>query len=320
MPVKNAEPWLKECIDSILSQTETNWELIAVDDHSTDNSFEILSEYAVTEKRISVLKNEGTGIIKALRTAYAKSNGLLVTRMDADDKMATAKLATLKRNLLNSGSGSIAVGQVKYFSDEGLKDGYRYYETWLNQLTSKGTNYSDIYRECVIPSPCWMVFREDLDQCGAFEPDTYPEDYDLCFRYYHKGINPIPCNEVLHHWRDHSTRTSRNDPNYADNRFLDLKLKWFLEIDHNRTKLLVVWGASSKGKALARGLKESNTEFNWVCNNPNKIGKVIYGKEIGNSNNAGVLQNAQIIVAVANKDEQQEIRKQTLEADLYFFC
>lgn len=326
MPVKNAEPFLNECLSSLLSQTETNWELIAVDDHSSDNSLQILQRFAKQDERITVLANTGSGILYALRTAYSNCEGELITRMDADDRMTYRKLEVLKHGLLRDGKGNIATGLVEYFSDTILGDGYRYYEKWLNNLTASGSNYADIYRECVIPSPCWMVFREDLDRCGAFEPNVYPEDYDLCFRFYQQGLKPIPCSEVLHHWRDHAERTSRNDPHYADNRFLELKLNWFLKIDHDPEKTLVVWGAAKKGKELAKGLLEAKVDFRWMCNNPNRIGKEIYGQRILGEQTVLDLKNPQIIIAVANKDDQHRITDQLASLGLrsgesfFFFC
>ena len=320
MPVKNAAPFLRECITSILNQSETNWQLIAVNDGSTDESLSILNEFATADKRISVQQNQGKGIIDTLRTAYSFSSGALITRMDADDRMPKDKLMVLKQNLLSRGQGHLAVGLVQYFSDDVLQGGYQYYEAWLNGLTSKGNNYSDIYRECVIPSPCWMAYKEDLDMSGAFNSDTYPEDYDLCFRFYSEGLKPIPCSEVLHHWRDHAARSSRNDPNYADNRFLELKLKWFLKLDYDPTKTLVVWGAASKGKALAKSLIQAQIPFEWRCNNPNKIGKVVYDKLIHNVNSILELEEFQAIIAVANKAEQAEIRAQLSVSQAFFFC
>ncbi len=314
MPVKNAEPFLKDCVSSILLQTEKNWELIAIDDHSTDNSRKVLDHFAETDKRIRVLSNTGNGIIDALRTAYANSSGRLITRMDADDRMSDNKLRAMKADLLANGKGHIALGLVEYFSDVTLGDGYRYYQTWLNELTASGTNYKDIYRECVIPSPCWMVYREDLDVCKAFKPNVYPEEYDLCFRFYKNKLKPIPSSRTLHYWRDHAARTSRNDPHYADNRFLELKLNWFLKVDHEPTRPLVIWGAALKGKNLAKDLIRYNVDFNWACNNPNKIGKVVYDQKINHLKVIGELNHPQIIIAVANKDEQRKI-KQQLESE-----
>ena len=56
-------------------QTETDFELIAIDDDSSDESHSILKEFAIKDKRIKVFKNTGTGIIEALRLAYSKSSG-----------------------------------------------------------------------------------------------------------------------------------------------------------------------------------------------------------------------------------------------------
>jgi glycosyltransferase involved in cell wall biosynthesis len=319
-PFRNAGPFLKECVNSILAQTETNWEFIAVNDGSADDSKAIMEEFALVDSRIRVFENSGSGIIDALRLAYSKTSGNFITRMDADDIMAPNKLEVLKRNLISNGLGHVALGLVKYFSADGVKDGYRHYEGWLNHLTATGTSYSEIYRECVIPSPCWMVYREDLDRCGAFNPDQYPEDYDLCFRFFGTGLKVIPCSDVIHFWRDHSNRASRNDPNYADNRFLDLKLKWFLQLSYDPQRTLVVWGCAGKGKILAKGLMQAGIDFRWMCNNPNKVGKHVYGKLIEDVALINQLEHKQVIVAVANKDQQAEIGEQLKPEETFFFC
>ncbi len=319
MPVKNAAPFLEACVQSILAQTHTRWELLAVDDGSTDESLQLLKQWATTDARISVLTNTGAGIIDALRLAYSRSKGMLITRMDADDRMAPIKLETLVKKLTQHGPGHLATGCVQYFSNAELGEGYRNYEAWLNGLTAQGSNFTDIYRECVIPSPCWMVYRTDLDRCVAFEPSVYPEDYDLCFRFYQQKLTVIPCKEVLHHWRDHASRTSRNHPNYADNRFLELKLHWFLQLDHDPTRTLVLWGAGQKGKALARMLIQQDVPFCWVCNNPKKIGKDIFGITMQSVEDFPCNENEQYIVAVAEPAQREAIRSKTGTSG-FFFC
>lgn len=209
VPFKNTEHFLPECIESIMNQSYTNWELLIIDDGSTDNSYQIVSEHANKDNRIKLFKNTGNGIIDALRVAFKHSHGDYITRMDSDDIMIPEKLEVLAKGLQTHGKQHLAVGLVKYFSSNGINDGYAKYETWLNNLTKKGNNFSEIYKECVIPSPCWMVHREDLIACSAFEPTNYPEDYDLTFRFFKQGFKCIPCDTVLHEWRDYSTRTSR---------------------------------------------------------------------------------------------------------------
>ncbi len=326
IPFKDTAHFLPECLDSILNQTYQNWEVIAVNDHSRDTSFEFLSSYAQKDDRIKVFNNEGKGIIPALRTAYSQSIGEFITRMDSDDIMKPNRLEFMVKSLLKSGKGHVAVGQVKYFSDRGISNGYERYETWLNQLTANGTNYSEIYKECAIPSPCWMVHREDFEACGGFLPDRYPEDYDLTFRFYEKGLKIIPCNEVLHLWRDYDTRTSRTHVHYAQNYFLDIKLHYFLKLDFDSNRPLVVWGAGFKGKTIAKKLKKQKIYFTWLCDNPNKIGKKIYGKQLVHFESLKSLSNPQSIVTVANEDAQQEIKGflsglgQQPMHDYFFFC
>ena len=326
IPFKNTEEYLEECLLSIINQSYKNWEVLAVNDHSTDSSAKIVARFANIDKRIKLYSNKGNGIIEALRTAYKISTGHFVTRMDSDDIMKENRLEVMASALKKYGKGHLAVGQVRYFSHRGISNGYERYEQWLNQLTKTGNNYSEIYKECVIPSPCWMIYREDLDNCGAFTPDRYPEDYDLTFRFYENKLKCIPCNQVLHMWRDYDTRTSRTSEHYAQNYFLDIKLHYFLKLDYDPKKVLTVWGAGYKGKEIAKGLKKRNIDFYWLCDNPKKIGKEIYGKEMHHFSILTEFKNPQSVITVANEDAQKMIRAYLTKlehktlVDFFFFC
>ncbi|SHJ67234.1 glycosyltransferase [Pseudozobellia thermophila] len=326
VPFKNTQDFLEECLVSIIEQGYPHWEVLAVDDHSNDNSVEIVRRFSQSDPRIKLYPNKGHGIIEALRTAYDASRGTLITRMDSDDVMVKDKLQVMAYSLQARGPGHVAIGQVRYFSDRGISNGYERYEQWLNQLTERGSNYGEIYKECVIPSPCWMVYRNDLDACGAFDPDRYPEDYDLTFRFYEKGLRCIPCDQVLHLWRDYDTRTSRTSEHYAQNYFLDIKLHYFLRLDRDPKRTLTLWGAGSKGKEIAKGLIKKKVEFHWLCDNPNKIGKEIYGKHMYHYSKLKELPQAQSIITVANEEAQAMIRAyfaqmgQQPMTDYFFFC
>lgn len=326
IPFKNTEDYLVECLDSILEQTYEHWELLIVDDGSTDSSYKLVEEYLKKDDRIQLYKNNGQGIIHALRTALTHSKGDYITRMDSDDIMTSNRLEVQLNSLLNFGRGHLAVGQVHYFSETGINKGFSNYEKWLNKLTASGSNYSEIYKECVIPSPCWMLHKDDLQACGAFNHNRYPEDYDLAFRFYEHNFKCIPCDKVLLHWRDYAVRTSRTHEHYAENHFLDLKLYYFLKLNYNSSRPLVVWGAGKKGKKTARLLLEKSISFDWICDNPKKIGKHIYGKVLKPFHFLETLKNSQSIITVANPDAQKEItgilssqQKNPME-DYFFFC
>lgn len=326
IPFKNTAFYLPKCIDSILNQTFSMWEAIFVDDHSTDNSAKIVQNYAKHDSRIKYLKNNGSGIITALCTAYEHCNGDLITRMDSDDIMMPQKLEAMHNDLKMHGKGHIALGLVEYFSETGINDGYKKYELWLNGLIAKGTNFEELYKECVIPSPCWMVHRNDFERCGGFQSNIYPEDYDLAFRFFQYGLKCIPSQKILHRWRDYAVRTSRTSPHYAENSFLDLKLNYFLELSLDASKTLIVWGAGKKGKKLASLLLKKGIEFEWICDNPKKIGKNIYGVILKPWTILSELKQTQSIITVANVKAQEFIKNYFNQehkkhmTDYFFFC
>jgi len=187
-------------------------------------------------------------------------------------------------------------------------------------------NFDHIYKECVIPSPNWMIHIDDLLNCSAFDSEIYPEDYDLVFRFYKNNIKIIPSQKTLHKWRDYPVRTSRIDSNYADNSFLDLKLKYFIELNYDINKILVIWGAGRRGKFLAKKLSALEIDFVWVCNNPNKIDQIIYNKQLKSIEYLNRLKNYQSIITVAN-DKSQLLINEFFKSkglikmkDYYYFC
>jgi glycosyltransferase involved in cell wall biosynthesis len=325
-PFKNTTSYLEACLDSIIAQDYEHWELLIVDDHSTDNSYDLVNAYAEKDKRIKLFKNKGQGIIDALRLAFSESSGSFITRMDSDDLMHPKKLSTMLKDLKTHGKQHLALGLVTYFSENGIGDGYAKYESWLNTLTQNGDNYSEIYKECVIPSPCWMLHRDDFLDCGALTPDRYPEDYDLTFRFYKNDIKCIPSNTVLHYWRDYSTRASRTHEHYAENHFLELKVDYFLELNYDNSRPLSVWGAGQKGKKVTKLLKLKGIDFTWICDNPKKIGKHIYDELLYSFEHLKVLERPQSIVTVANTESQAEIKAyfechgMLTMKDYFFFC
>ena len=301
MPVFNEEKHLEKCLNSILDQDFKDWELISINDFSTDRSADILNNFASSDHRISVLENKSKGIIPALKLAFLNSKGKFITRMDADDIMPKIKLSVLRESIIKHGSGNIITGKVSYFSDKEMQAGFLNYEAWLNNLIETSDFINQIYKECIIPSACWMAFRSDLIKVNAFIESRYPEDYDLVFKFYKAGFKFQGVNEVLHLWRDHELRASRIDPNYQDQHFFDLKLDYFIDIDFDENKILFLWGAGKKGKKIATLLNEKNVTFRWVSNNDRKIGREVYDKIIEHPAAMTNVVNKQTIISIADK-------------------
>ena len=174
MAVKDTAPYLRDCLNSILAQTYENWELIAVNDHSSDESPKILKEYAEKDSRIRFFNSDRPRLIRTLQRGYREVKGSLINRMDSDDKMPHYKLEVLVEEWLKHGKGTVIAGGTEHFVDEGeVGEGFIKYENWLNKVARTGTHYREIYRECVIPSHCWLLHKEDLDAAGAFDSVVY---------------------------------------------------------------------------------------------------------------------------------------------------
>jgi glycosyltransferase involved in cell wall biosynthesis len=309
MAVQNEEQYLEKCLDSILAQTWKNWELIAVNDHSTDRTMNILADYAQKDQRIKAYQGIRHKLIPILQEAYTRCRGTLINRMDADDYMPDYKLEVLVDEWMKHGKGTIIAGGTSHFVEEGeVGEGFKRYDAWLNDVAKRNTHYEEIYQECVIPSHCWIIHRDDFDRVGAFDPEVYPEDYDLCFRFYSEGLKIVGINRILHHWRDHSVRISRTWDCYEDNRYFDLKLKYFYEIDRDPERPLVLWGAGKNGKDLARLILEKEKDIRWVCDNQKKIGKDIYDIRMEHFSTLKDIKDPQILIVVNATDERAVIK------------
>lgn len=99
LPVYNVEDYLEECLDSILDQSYTSFELFAINGESTDKSLAILDEYAQNDKRIPIISTDNEGLAVArnhgLDAAKSLSTIKYISFIDSDDKVAPDYLTTL---------------------------------------------------------------------------------------------------------------------------------------------------------------------------------------------------------------------------------
>mgnify|MGYP000315468374 CR=1 FL=1 len=317
MPVYNAESFLNACLDSIIKQSFTNWELLIVNDYSTDESNSRLMEWCLKDERIQLLQNTTKGIIPALQLAFENSRGKFITRMDADDLMPINKLQRFVKKA-NLCPNSIITGKVAYFSDEIVSDGYLRYEAWLNSLVDSGDYWKAVYRECVIASPNWMVARTCFEQDFSFSDLTYPEDYDMVLKWYEKGYNVVGIEHVTHQWHEHPARTSRNSDNYQQKAFFKLKTKCFIRLEINPSEKIQLIGAGVKGKLVAKELDAKKIAYDWYDFNAKKKVDVINAVKIQDLSK--VKPQLKSILTVWPEDEKMRnaIKKFMNEKNLFF--
>lgn len=97
VPVYNAGEFLRPCLDSVLAQTDSDWECVCIDDGSTDGSGEILDSYARRDSRFRVVHQENQGVSSARNTGLEQASGAWITWLDADDLYGPQRLAEARR-------------------------------------------------------------------------------------------------------------------------------------------------------------------------------------------------------------------------------
>lgn len=117
IPVYNTKRFLSQCIDSLRNQTMQDIEIIAIDDGSTDGSFEMLCEYKKKDKRIIVAKNKKKGVGSARNTGFELATGEYVGFLDSDDFVSKTMYEKLynKAKLLDA---DVAIGSVNLYDEQ----------------------------------------------------------------------------------------------------------------------------------------------------------------------------------------------------------
>lgn len=101
VPVYNVEKYLRRCIDSILSQTFSDFELLLIDDGSKDKSGDICDEYAAKDARIRVFHKDNGGVSSARNLGLVKANGEFIFFVDSDDYLDNTHLENYSKDIDN---------------------------------------------------------------------------------------------------------------------------------------------------------------------------------------------------------------------------
>lgn len=114
VPAYNVEDYLSECLESILAQSYTSFEVIIVNDGSTDSTPEISDSFAAKHKRVRTVHKTNAGLGAARNTGISEARGRYITFVDSDDKIEPGAYETAMRTLVRTGS-DVAIGAVSRF-------------------------------------------------------------------------------------------------------------------------------------------------------------------------------------------------------------
>ena len=202
MPVYNGSPYLPDAIESILAQTFFNFELVAIDDASTDRSAAILAAYGEKDGRIRFFRNdENQGLIATLNRGLDLARGEYVARMDQDDVSLPQRLERQIAFMENHPDVGVCGTWVRTM---GERD-----ETWAYPSGSDEIKCSFVF-ESVLAHPSAMLRRSHFG-AGGFRYDegfSHAEDYALWARCA-KVMEFANIPEVLVEYRIHADQTVR---------------------------------------------------------------------------------------------------------------
>ncbi|WP_232473267.1 glycosyltransferase family 2 protein [Brachyspira sp. SAP_772] len=138
IPVYNVEPYLRECLDSVINQTLKEIEIICIDDRSTDNSYQILEEYAKKDSRIRIFQNEkNSGAGKSRNKGINNSKGEYIGFIDSDDYISNDYFESLYYTAKKFNSD--ISNNINIYSDTNSKISYHYYN--FNKISKLDIEY-----------------------------------------------------------------------------------------------------------------------------------------------------------------------------------
>lgn len=324
MPVRNAASTLPTAVDSILRQSFEDYELLIIDDHSTDFAFQALVD---RDPRIRVIPNPGNGLVDALNFGIQSANGDWIARMDGDDIACADRLAMQRQYAIQNTSIGLIGAQVQIFrddNDQSPAEGYRHYQQWINQLTEPDQISRERFIESPIPHPTAFIRSETLKSAGGYRDCGWAEDYDLWLRLAERGVRMGKPQGILLRWRDHDGRLSRTADQYSARQFLRLKAHFLARYFRHYSEICI-WGAGPNGKKLFDYLDADGTTVSqFIDVHPRRIGGMARGRPVRSSEDIHEI-NEPIIVAVGSRGARAEIRTALgasgrVEGDSYVFA
>ncbi len=257
LPVYNGADFIAEAVASVVRQSLTDWELIVVDDGSTDGTVEQVRQLARAEPRIRLLETTHGGIVPALNAGLAAAAAPLIARMDADDRMHERRLELQAAELAAKPHLGLVACQVDFLGDRDRQAGYALHVDWLNTLLTWDEIRMSRFVEAPFAHPSVMFRREVVAAHGAYRDGDFPEDYELWLRWMDAGVAMEKVAAPLLEWRDRAGRLSRMDSRYSPDAFFRTKAPWIArELARIAAGREVwVWGAGRPTRKRARHLE-----------------------------------------------------------------
>jgi glycosyltransferase involved in cell wall biosynthesis len=201
LPAYNAQKYLRKSIESILSQTCKDFELILIDDGSTDDTLNIMQEYANKDKRIIIDSHANIGMGESLNKALKSTIFDLIIRMDADDIMHDNRIEKQLNFMKNNTDITVASCLAYYINENNRKIGRTFSD--LKSINDAKKYYKN-NDPIGILHPGVIFRKKDIMDIGGYRSQFWPaEDIDLWNRLLENGKNIVVMQEFLMRYRIH---------------------------------------------------------------------------------------------------------------------
>lgn len=275
LPFVDEGPLLDRAIRSVEAQTLGDWELLLVDDGDDARTRAIALQAASRDPRARLLDGPKGNIVGALGAGAEAARGRFLARMDADDASLPRRFE-LQARVLEAGTRVGLCGTHVEMGGDGIKRGRREYGQWLASLRTPACIERDLFVECPLAHPTFMLRRSAFDAAGGYRDAGWPEDYDLVLRLWAAGWGLEVVPEVLLRWTERPDRHSRTHPRYAPRAFLALKHAFLRDFVIPADRPFWQWGAGPVGKRWLRTWAPDKPVA-VVDVDPRKIGQSIHG-------------------------------------------
>jgi glycosyltransferase involved in cell wall biosynthesis len=279
MAMRDAAETVDECLESISAQTFRSFELIVIDDGSTDDAPDRVAARSRSDRRIRLQVRRRRGLVPALNEGLALCRAPIVARMDADDRMRPRRLERQLKFFAANPGLDVVGSRVYAFPRRQVGTGMREYLRWQNACLSPEAIDQDIYIESPLTQPS-VAFRRDVVRAlGGYRDGDFPEDYELWLRLVQAGRRLGKCPEVLLDWRQRKNSYSRTNPRFSKDAFDRLRATYLCRDPRlNCGRPLVFWGAGRVTRKRCRHLTDRGyLPQVWIDIDPRKIGNRILG-------------------------------------------
>lgn len=199
VPVYNVQSYIHECLDSILNQTFTDFELILVNDGSTDCSGNICEEYAILDSRIQVISKNNGGLSSARNAGLDIARGDFIGFVDSDDWINNDMYEVLYKNaILNS--SEISVCDMALMKKDGRF--VKYNKDEFDVLFTRDEAMEELYSNCKINfSSCNKIFKRELFNMYRYKEGIILEDMDISYHLVYQTSKLYYTYEPMYQYR-----------------------------------------------------------------------------------------------------------------------